>query len=68
MPIPDAVQQIPGRRSNSTHELVFLGTIPPLGYKSYKVTQKLEDANRQETKADEATFINNEVLTMALIY
>lgn len=66
VPIPDAVQQIPGRRSNSTHELVFLGTIPPLGYKSYKVTQKLEDANRQETKADEATFINNEFYNVSI--
>lgn len=35
VPIPNSVHAIPGRKSNATYELVFLASLPPLGYKSY---------------------------------
>lgn len=39
VPIPEQVQNVPGRTSNATVELVFLANnIPPLGFKSYYVT------------------------------
>ncbi|XP_017767636.1 PREDICTED: lysosomal alpha-mannosidase-like isoform X2 [Eufriesea mexicana] len=39
VPIPKSVQEVPGRKTNATHELVFLTSLPPLGYKSYTVTK-----------------------------
>ncbi|CAK9820569.1 Lysosomal alpha-mannosidase [Anthophora plagiata] len=42
VPIPTAVSEIPGRQSNAIYELLFMPTLPPLGYKSFKVTKKSE--------------------------
>ncbi|XP_063226460.1 lysosomal alpha-mannosidase-like isoform X2 [Bacillus rossius redtenbacheri] len=39
VPIPDAVQSIPGRFSQATNELVFRAVnLPPMGYRSYFVS------------------------------
>lgn len=47
IPIPDSLMTIPSRKSQATHELVFLANeIPPLGYKSYfveRVKSQLDD-------------------------
>ncbi|XP_076239948.1 lysosomal alpha-mannosidase II [Calliopsis andreniformis] len=59
VPIPEAVQEIPGREGTATHELVFLATIPPLGFKSFKVTQKSHNGHENQLKVDE-NFILNE--------
>ncbi|XP_076174533.1 lysosomal alpha-mannosidase II isoform X1 [Ptiloglossa arizonensis] len=56
VPIPTSVTVIPGRERNTTHELVFLATIPALGYNSYKIV-KLSKGTPQ---IDEANFIENE--------
>ncbi|KAF7265915.1 hypothetical protein GWI33_020660 [Rhynchophorus ferrugineus] len=45
LPISEGVKNLPGRKSNTTLELVFVAeNIPPLGYKSYYV-QKYADGD-----------------------
>ncbi|XP_076297759.1 lysosomal alpha-mannosidase II [Lasioglossum baleicum] len=44
VPVPKSVQQIPGRESIATHELVFMAKVPALGYHSWKV-ERLADAS-----------------------
>ncbi|KZC06792.1 Lysosomal alpha-mannosidase, partial [Dufourea novaeangliae] len=51
VPIPNAVQNLPGRESAATHELVFFCTVPALGYKSYKVVRILKDTDEQSAAA-----------------
>lgn len=57
VPIPNSVHAIPGRKSNATYELVFLASLPPLGYKSYII--KRTGSAKQE--AMEEISIGNKV-------
>ncbi|XP_078036305.1 lysosomal alpha-mannosidase II isoform X1 [Augochlora pura] len=58
VPIPKPVQQIPGRVSEATHELVFMAKLPALGYQSYKV-EKIK--NTDEIVASSSDPINNKL-------
>ncbi|XP_017796881.1 PREDICTED: lysosomal alpha-mannosidase-like [Habropoda laboriosa] len=42
VPVPNSVQKIPGRNSSAMYELLFIATLPPLGYRSFKVTKNSE--------------------------
>ncbi|XP_043260159.1 lysosomal alpha-mannosidase isoform X2 [Colletes gigas] len=64
VPIPDSVLKIPGRISNASHELVFIASVPPLGYKSYKVEQKSRDVVHYVV--NEASFIENEYNSISI--
>ncbi|XP_071865397.1 lysosomal alpha-mannosidase II isoform X2 [Bombus fervidus] len=52
VPIPNSVRDIPGRKSTSTHELVFLASLPPLGYKTYTVKRSSENISPQVATAN----------------
>lgn len=41
IPLAKSVYDIPGRSSNSTHELVFHVTLPPMNYATYGISRKL---------------------------
>ncbi|XP_066256477.1 lysosomal alpha-mannosidase-like [Euwallacea similis] len=44
LPIPDFVQNIPGRTSKAQRELIFIANdLPPLGWKSYLVSEISDD-------------------------
>ena len=64
MPIAKFVQNLPGRNSSATYELVFLASqLPPLGSKSYYIERTLTDepkAKRSLSEDDEKS-ISNEV-------
>lgn len=64
VPIPNSVYAIPGRKSNAMYELVFLASLPPLGYKSYII--KRTGNTRQETM--EEISIGNEVYDYKIYY
>nr|XP_033326410.1 lysosomal alpha-mannosidase isoform X1 [Megalopta genalis] len=52
VPIPNSVQQIPGRVSKATHELVFMAKVPALGYQSYKVIKTSDTYENIVTSTD----------------
>jgi len=71
VPIPETVQNIPGRRSKATNEIVFRATdIPAFGMKLYLVGKKkqediseseLESEFESESEPEPVNFINTEV-------
>jgi len=68
VPIPEAVQNIPGRQSKATNEIVFRATdIPAFGVKLYFVGKKQEDTFESEpefeseSESEPVNFINTEV-------
>lgn len=53
-PIPDYIKNIPGRESNATHDLYFIGkSIPPLGWKSFIIS--LNDTKKSSIKLKNST-------------
>lgn len=49
VPIPNAVREVPGRKSIAFYELVFLATeVPGLGFKSYYVSKGSGDQQLDE--------------------
>uniref|UniRef100_A0A1W7RA88 Alpha-mannosidase n=1 Tax=Hadrurus spadix TaxID=141984 RepID=A0A1W7RA88_9SCOR len=63
VPIPKSVQNIPGRKSNATHELVFKVDLPALGYASYFVKKtKSIRLMKQQHSAVHISFGNTVVL------
>lgn len=59
MPIPQSVQDIPGRTSKATYELVFrVPIVPPLGFTSYLVSKHMQEETPQ---VQPTNFISNEV-------
>ncbi|XP_017876463.1 lysosomal alpha-mannosidase isoform X1 [Ceratina calcarata] len=63
VPIPTSVRAIPGRNSNATHELVFLATLPPLGYKSYSIKKEPKVTDQIAVKENS---IGNEFYTVTV--
>lgn len=60
LPIPEPILKIPGRKSNSTVELVFLAeNLPPLGFKSYVVSKK--EGNDVSVEESGVTIATNEL-------
>lgn len=50
LPIPDNLKRIPGRKATTEVELVFSATgLPPLGYKSYYVSQNSGNFDQSST-------------------
>ncbi|XP_012143157.2 lysosomal alpha-mannosidase II isoform X2 [Megachile rotundata] len=62
VPIPKSVRDVPGRVSAANNELVFVVSIPPLGFKSYKVTRKLESGSQ----VSDDLFIGNEFYNVSI--
>ncbi|XP_076763477.1 lysosomal alpha-mannosidase II isoform X2 [Xylocopa sonorina] len=58
IPIPIAVREIPGRKSNATHELVFIATLPPLGYRVYKVERNSNEPNHRDSAVADGSIDN----------
>lgn len=58
VPIPELVQHVPGRNTSAKHELLFLASLPPLGYKIYNVIKSSKKPS-PENKA--LVSIGNEV-------
>jgi len=54
VPIPETIQNIPGRQSKATNEIVFRATdIPPFGVKLYLVgKKKQEDTSESESESE----------------
>lgn len=51
MPIATYVQNLPGRNSSATYELVFLASqLPPLGSKSYYIERILNDTQKEKVE------------------
>jgi len=63
VPIPEAVQKIPGRKSNAINEVVFrTHYIRPLGILAYAVAKKTqENIVEQCQSANNNNFISNKV-------
>lgn len=58
--IPQAIQKIPGRKSNATNEIVFRASnIPPLGILAYAIANKTEENVAKQPQS--TNFISNEV-------
>ncbi|XP_063975684.1 lysosomal alpha-mannosidase-like [Diachasmimorpha longicaudata] len=59
LPIPGSVSKIPGRNSSASRELVFRAAdIPPLGYQSYHISEKVgENVTDEVTPAAEVSSI-----------
>ncbi|XP_071568794.1 lysosomal alpha-mannosidase-like isoform X1 [Temnothorax nylanderi] len=65
VPIPEAVQKIPGRKSSATNEVVFRASnIPPLGIRVYIVTKKTQENVVDQPQSD--IFISNELYNISV--
>ncbi|KAH0948863.1 hypothetical protein HN011_001273 [Eciton burchellii] len=72
VPIPEAVQNIPGRQSKATNEIVFRATdIPAFGVKLYFVkkqedTFESEPEFESESESEPVNFINTELYNISI--
>ncbi|XP_032680589.1 lysosomal alpha-mannosidase isoform X2 [Odontomachus brunneus] len=64
VPIPQSVQNVPGRTSKAKYELVFRATnIPPLGLVSYLISKQTQEATPQVPPTN---FISNELYNISV--
>ncbi|XP_012271344.1 lysosomal alpha-mannosidase isoform X1 [Orussus abietinus] len=67
VPIPETVLNIPGRKSTATKELVFYADeIPPLGYLSFYVTEKVNHQNDYINEVQSDTSIGNSLYDVSV--
>jgi len=65
VPIPKAVQRIPGRKSNVTNEVVFrTSDIPPLGILAYAIAKKTQENVVEQPKP--ANFISSKLYNISV--
>lgn len=70
VPIPRSVIDIPGRKSNATHELVFKVNLPPLGYTTYflnktsSITSLMRQISRNHLSNGDQIVLKNDYITL----